>query len=451
MAFAAPFDPPADLDAPAAQADPPPADLDGGDTSRILVRWLVGLRWAVFLLLGATLPIGERYLDFHVKYAIALPVMAFVVAYNAAMQRRVAAGRVTPREVALGVAIDLVAIGALLAASGGAANPLSAVFFVHVALAASLLPARTTFALAALAACLFAALFALPSGACCPNHPANGAFSTHLYGMWGAFVIASGLVAYFLTRVRSALDERGQEIARLRRRAEEVNRFAALGTLAAGTAHELATPLCTIAVLAGEIDGAPAPEARAHAASIAAQVSRCRDILTRMQAGVATRRAARTVAADAVEAAVETWRRAHPGAAVVLTTDLAAGATVPLSAGEIEVALGAILDNALHAVQHEHGAVAIEEAPGAAPIAVAAAVEQGAVVVRVEDGGTGVAPHLASRLGEPFLTTKEPGEGMGLGLYLVRTLLTRVGGGLEVAPGSPRGTRVTLRFAAEAG
>jgi two-component system sensor histidine kinase RegB len=405
---------------------------EGEDTGRILARWLVGLRWAVFLLLGATLPVGERFLDFHVKYAVALPVMAFVVAFNVVTQRRVLAGRrMDEREVALGVAVDLVAIGALLAASGGAANPLSAVFFVHVALAASLLPARTTFALAALAACLFASLFALPSGACCPSHPANGAFSTHLYGMWAAFVIASGLVAYFLTRVR-------QEIARLRRHAEEVDRFAALGTLAGGTAHELATPLSTIAVLAGEIEGAP--ETRA---AIAAQVARCRDILTRMQAGAASPRpAARSAAAAAVEAAVETWRRAHPAVTVTVSTDLAPGATVPLSPGEIEAVLGAILDNALHASTMGE--------PAPAPISVSLAVDGGAVVVRVDDLGTGVAPHLASRLGEPFLTTKEPGEGMGLGLYLVRTLLTNVGGGLEVTPSAPRGTRVTLRFAAEA-
>jgi two-component system sensor histidine kinase RegB len=63
--------------------------------------------------------------------------------------------------------------------------------------------------------------------------------------------------------------------------------------------------------------------------------------------------------------------------------------------------------------------------------------------------GTGIAPHLAHRPGDPFLTTKEPGEGMGMGLYLVRTLLAHVGGGLEVAPASPQGTRVTLRFAAD--
>jgi two-component system sensor histidine kinase RegB len=412
---------------------------EGGDTGRILARWLVGLRWAVFLLLGATLPVGERFLDFHVRYAVALPVMAFVVVFNAVTRWRTLAGRrIGEREVALGVAVDLVAIGALLAASGGAANPLSAVFFVHVALAASLLPARTTFALAALAACLFASLFALPSGACCPSHPANGAFSTHLYGMWAAFVIASGLVAYFLTRVRRALDDRGQEIARLRRHAEEVDRFAALGTLAGGTAHELATPLSTIAVLAGEIEGAPETST-----AIAAQVARCRDILTRMQAGAASPRpAARSAASAAVEAAVETWRRAHPGVTVTVSTDLAPGATVPLSPGEIEAALGALLDNALHASPRPPAAPA--------PISVSAAVDGGAIVVRVDDLGTGVAPHLASRLGEPFLTTKDPGEGMGLGLYLVRTLLTNVGGGLEVTPSAPRGTRVTLRFGAEA-
>jgi two-component system sensor histidine kinase RegB len=419
----------------------PAGELDGSDASRILLRWLVGLRWAVFLLLGASLPIGERFLDFHVRYAVAIPVMVLVVAFNAVTQRRLAAARVTAGEVAFGVAVDLVAIGGLLAASGGAANPLSAVFFVHVALAASLLPARTTFALSALAACLFASLFALPSGACCPNHPANGAFSTHLYAMWGAFVMASGLVAYFLTRVRRALDERGHEIARLRRRAEEVDRFASLGTLAAGTAHELATPLGTIAVLAGEIACcAPplaAPEAAAHAAAITAQVKRCRDILTRMQAGVASPRpAAQAPAGPAVAAAVDVWCRAHPGAVVTLSTELDAGVTVPLSADEIEAALGAILDNALHAT----GA-------STAPIAVAATREGGAVVVRVQDGGCGVAAHLVHRLGEPFLTTKAPGEGMGLGLYLVRTLLAHVGGGLEVAPAEPRGTRVTLRFA----
>jgi two-component system sensor histidine kinase RegB len=160
-----------------------------------------------------------------------------------------------------------------------------------------------------------------------------------------------------------------------------------------------------------------------------------------MQAAVASPRAqARTFAVSAVEAAVATWRKAHPAAVVHVTVDVPGDATVPLSAGEIEAALGALLDNALHATSGRD-----------APIDVAVTREAGAVAVRVEDAGAGVAPHLAHRLGEPFLTTKEPGEGMGLGLYLVRTLLANVGGGLEVSPADPRGTRVTLRFAGEPG
>src|SRR6185369_11708774 len=131
----------------------------------------------------------------------------------------------------------------------------------------------------------------------------------------------------------------------------------------------------------------------------------------------------------------------HPEAAVTLSESLdPAGATrVELSFGDVEAALCALLDNALHATRSARS----DEA-----IVVEIARDGGAVLVRVEDAGTGVAPHLAGRLGEPFLTTKEPGEGMGLGLYLIRTLLAQVGGRIEVAERAPRGTRITLRLLA---
>jgi two-component system sensor histidine kinase RegB len=418
-----------------------PAEL-AEDTHHILTRWLIGLRWAVFLFLAATLPLDDWLFGFHVRYAIAVPVLALMIAWNAWSYRRLATGAaVSTRGLGLGVAVDLVAIGAVLAASGGAANPFSAVFFVHVALAASLLPARTTFALAGLSALLFASLFALPSGACCPAHPANGAFSTHLYGMLLAFVVSAGLVAYFLTRVRGALDMREQEITRLRRQAEENTRFAALGTLAAGTAHELCTPLGTIAVLAGELaEGSADAETRAHGSSIAAQVGRCRDILTKMQAGAASPIDAEglTVIGSAVRRGIEAWRRAHPDAPVELREMEGSEARVALSSEDVEAAICALLDNALHATREAHSDEAIE---------VSIAREEGAVKVVVEDAGAGVAPELQGRLGEPFLTTKEPGEGMGLGLYLIRTLLRRVGGRLDVARRDPQGTKIILHLA----
>lgn len=412
----------------------------GEPIDRILSRWLIGLRWAVLAILVAMVALGERLFLFHVRYELAVPVVAFVAVLNLVMHRRLLAGRSSQTEVAAGVALDVVAIAFVLAASGGAANPFSALFFVHVALAASLLPIRATFALAALAVAAFATLFLLPSGACCANHAADGTFSTHLYGMWAAFVLSAGLVTFFLTRVRSALDERERAIDRLARRSEEERRFAALGTLAAGTAHELATPLATVAVLAGEIaEGATdADLAKRHGSGILAQVARCRDVLAKMQAGAHRGAAdgARVELGPALDEAVAIWRSAHPDAPLTVHND-AIGVVVPLSEREVETVLCSLLDNALHATR---------AAGSADPIAVSVERDGDGVVLRVDDAGVGVPDGLLGRLGEPFVSTKAPGEGMGLGLYLVRRLLEGVGGVLSVARRQPAGTRVQLRL-----
>ncbi|KYF99363.1 hypothetical protein BE18_49485 [Sorangium cellulosum] len=112
---------------------------------------------------------------------------------------------------------------------------------------------------------------------------------------------------------------------------------------------------------------------------------------------------------------------------------------MPLDAADIEAALFALLDNAL---------AALGPSPAAAgPIVVTVGDEGGAPVISVEDGGVGVPAGLTGRLGEPFVTTKAPGEGMGLGLYLVRTLIEQVGGRLTVSARQPAGTRVALRLA----
>ncbi|MEJ7729857.1 MAG: sensor histidine kinase, partial [Polyangiaceae bacterium] len=258
----------------------------GAGSHRILVRWLIGLRWVLVGILAATLPLGDRLMGFHVRWEVAVPAVVALGAFNLWVQRRLAArGEASMRFVAVTAVIDLAGIAVVLAASGGAANPLSALFFVHVALAASLLPALPTFGLLALATAMFGSLFLLPSGACCPSHPSNGAFSNHLYGMLLAFALSGAVVAWFLTRVRRALEAGERQIAELRQRSEGEARFAALGTLAAGTAHELATPLGTIAVLAGELGEArDVVEVRRQAAIIGAQVARCRDVIGKMQA-----------------------------------------------------------------------------------------------------------------------------------------------------------------------
>ena len=430
----------------------------------IVQRWLVGLRWVAFALLGLTLPVGEHLFGFHVRYEIALPAVALAGLVNLWASRVLGrshpaaapepAGdrssappgrpaprdvrRTLPRAIAAFVAFDLVAIGVVLAASGGAANPFSALFLVHVALAAAVLPTATTFALSALAVAVFGALFAVPAGSCCAAHERDGSFSAHLYGMWMAFVLCAGLVAFFVTRIRAALEAREREVLRLRRDAEHASRFASLGTLAAGTAHELGTPLGTIAVLAGELSAGdlPAGEAQAHARSIAAAVARCRDVLSKMQAAAHASRAAATPldVPAAARRVVAEWSAARPDVRVV--TDITKiEARAPIGAEDFASALGVLLDNA---------AFASKKAGADAPLTVRVECVTDRILASVEDAGTGVPEELVERLGEPFLTTKEPGEGMGLGLYLVRGLLDPVGGRLRVENRHPRGARAVL-------
>lgn len=415
----------------------------------IVQRWLVGLRWVAFALLALTLPVGEHLFGFHVRYEIALPAVAIAAVVNVWASRVLgrsgaggAEGRPTsPRAIAGFVAFDLVAIGVVLAASGGAANPFSALFLVHVALAAAVLPTSTTFVISALSVAVFASLFAVPAGSCCAAHARDGSFSAHLYGMWMAFVLCAGLVAFFVTRIRRALEGRDREVLRLRREAEQTSRFASLGTLAAGTAHELGTPLGTIAVLAGELAAGdlPASEAQAHAKAISVAVGRCRDVISKMQAAAHASRGmvAPLLVPAAVERAVDEWRAAHPEVKVAVDTG-EGEVWAPISAEDLASALGVLLDNA---------AFASAKAGTDAPLSVRVEREAGRVLVIVEDSGTGVADELTSRFGEPFLTTKEPGEGMGLGLYLARGLIEPTGGRLSLAnrpAGKARGALATL-------
>jgi two-component system sensor histidine kinase RegB len=407
-----------------------------------LLLSLVRLRWAIVVSLGAALVASAELLELSVRYGVAVPTLGLLGLINLWLRMNDRADRLGERALAVLAAVDMVAIAVVLAASGGAANPFSALLLVYVALAASMFAAWTTFALAALAACIFGVLFLLPGDASC-HAPAGEAFSNHLYGMWIAFALVATLVAAFVTRVRAALRAREAELEGLRRKADEAAKFAAIGTLAAGAAHELGTPLGTINVLAVEAQAAPglSEAERASLRSIVDQVERCRAVLRRMHPGAygAAAAGAPVDLGDTVRTAVGAWQAAHPGAVVVVKQE--GSCKVALVREDVEAAVNVLLDNAHHA-----GTQQTERGGSGGSITVRSGRGDEGAYVEVLDEGAGVAPELLARLGEPFFTTKEPGEGMGLGLYLVRTLLAQVGGRCEVERREPRGLCVRLIF-----
>src|SRR4029453_13048148 len=192
-----------------------------------------------------------------------------------------------PRMFGLVLAADVMLLTALLWLAGGASNPFTVVYLVYIALAAVTLGSEWTWTIAALAVAGYATLFAIapPAEPHDMHRPAND-LSGHLAGMWVAFLSAAVLIGFFVTRVRAALDARDRALAEARRQAALQDRLASLTTLAAGAAHELATPPPTIAgaskKLVGAAEATTATSLIEDARLIRSQVERCRQILDHM-------------------------------------------------------------------------------------------------------------------------------------------------------------------------
>src|SRR5688572_15842072 len=182
------------------------------------------------------------------------PMMAALIGVTAAtnlgLELLFRSGRTAgDRWIASVLTFDTMVLTAFLMASGGPANPFSVLYLVHVTLAAVLLPTTMTWFLVAISSGGFALLFVVSDD----TMHAHDGYGSHLQGMWIAYTIAAIVIAYFVGRLSLALRRRDAELASLREEASKNARLASLTTLAAGAAHELNTPLSTVAVVAKEI------------------------------------------------------------------------------------------------------------------------------------------------------------------------------------------------------
>jgi len=407
----------------------------------ITLPWLLRLRWLFVAGQLVAWPLA-RWRGAELPwwpFAVAGGVIAISNIAVAAAARR-ASG--SPAQIIGCVLIlDTVLLTGQLAALGGATNPFSVLYLVYITLSSVVLSARWTLAIAALAIAGFALLFLVPAGPADPHghhghHGGAGGLSGHLQGMWAAFVLAAALTAFFVRRISATIASQREQIATLREAAARHARLASLATLAAGAAHELNNPLSTIAVAAHEArlrarQLADSP-ALADLELILAEVDRCQQILHRL--------AARAPEADAIEPV-------EVGALVAAVRDELGdrAARLELRAGDepLELAvppaqmvqsLVALIRNALDA-SGPSDRVVLEIRRAAGEVAIA-----------VEDRGAGIPANVLAKVGEPFFTTKQPGQGMGLGVFLARVFFESRGGALsfESTPGA--GTRALARI-----
>lgn len=429
-------------DAPAGiELDAAAADHRG----RLRVRTLVTARWLVLGGEAALLLVGFLVLGLKAPYALCFGVIGAGAWIN------LLTGVASPGQRTLGdleatgqLAVDIAQISALMLLTGGAANPFILLLIAPVTLAAAALPFRHMLGLASLAgfASLLLAAFALPlpapdglSIAILPEYRLAAALA-NIAGI----ALISGYVrqaAVEAARMALALDVTQTVLSR-------EQRLSALGALAAAAAHELGTPLATIAIVAKEmVREAPTPTVKEDAELLMAQADRCREILKRLTATpdkasdeVHERLSLRQLVQEVIEP--------HAGVKDVRVEAIVTGQPgVPAPdirrMPEIIHALTSFVENAVDFA--------------AAEVLVTARFDAEAISIEVRDDGPGFAPEILAKLGEPYVTTRPGAEGsrtghigMGLGFFISKTLLERTGAVVAFQNGRPRGAVVSARW-----
>lgn len=417
------------------------------ESSRITFAWLIKLRWGAVVWQLALIGVVSLFFDIELPAAIVLSFIAIQAASNLYFQFRLARrASIAPLVFALVMAWDIIHLTVLLYFTGGPMNPFTFLYLVHVAMGALLMAEAWAWGLTTLTVAGYALLFFLPP---LPVHGSGlvdgqtmsvcnlTGMDLHLQGMWLAFSITAMFIVFFLGRIQKALVVHQQTLVKLEEARTRGEKMTSLATLAAGAAHEFSTPLSTIAVAAAEMEAqlrenGGGQDLLTDARLIRSEVRKCGEILSQL-------------AANAGE---------HPGElfAKISTQDLIhrlcrnfeeeTGRQVEaeLTAEDLDLfvpiqtwlrTLKGLLKNGL-------------DAGPAGAIGCRVNREGDFLAITISDQGSGFSQEALTRAGEPFFTTKSPGRGMGLGIFLARSLAERFGGELRLQSLAGQGTSVTF-------
>jgi two-component system sensor histidine kinase RegB len=366
-------------------------------------------------------------------------VMLVLIVGNLVTQRWILRpGRATPSIAGAHLLVDAAALTALLALSGGVANPFTTMLFVPITLATQISP-RWTWILALSGLIGFALLFVVTPEVAHEARYGVGS-RVHIRGMWVAFAVSGVFMTYFVQRIATSLARQRQELSRLRDEALQDRNLAALGTLAAGAAHELGSPLGTISALVGDLNLMDEAERSSSIETIRQQLRRCKHIIHQMASPelrvpmlgrVADEWHLRVIEDELQDAVVEIPLR------VRFTPEVHR-----VSVRQPRAVIGQILRELV-----SNGGAACRERGGAREgVRVSVDVVAGAAVIEVQDDGAGMNDEALAHAFDPFFSTKVEGQGLGLGLYLARAHLRQLGGTITLRSVPEQGTRVRVEF-----
>lgn len=397
---------------------------------------LVGLRWLAVAGQTGGLLFVALGLGFPLPLMQSLGLVALSVLLNLWLVFRFGAGyRPTTAVATVQLAYDLMQLGGLLALTGGLQNPFSLLMLAPVSVSATTLPQRSTLILASLAIAIASvvAVWHLPL----PWKPEVRIVFDRVYviGIWVSLLCGVTFIAAYTNRVAHEARQLADALGATELALSRHEQLSALDGLAAAAAHELGTPLSTIALAAKEMRADVPPGHLADDVDlIISQTARCRAILAKLRKLGAD--GSDPFASVPLGELIAEVARPHEGQGktIEIVTETAAGPdpVFPRNVGLL-YGLGNLIENAVHFARSR--------------VVIDAGWDKVAISLTIADDGPGFPPDLITRLGEPYLTTRarnaengEPGAGgLGLGIFIAKTLLGRTGARLAFENVTPEG------------
>jgi len=328
---------------------------------------------------------------------------------------------VNDNTLVLQLIVDIAAFTGVLYFTGGASNPFGWFYLVPIFIAATLLPGRIIWLITALSIIGYTGLMffyqAVSGVADHSQHMQhNSGFAQHILGMWLGYVVTAILVAFVVARMANSLRERDNHLALARENALRDERLVALGTLAAGTAHELGTPLSTIAVVVKEMQEiCDSNESEEYLSIIRQQIDRCKTALATLShsAGEELMSGGQMLPVKTyVSNIINQWQQQRPTTKLQLLSDLNSINAQILAEQTLTQALINILNNAADA----------------SPKKISLEVEQidNQITIIISDNGSGLDSMIQRHAGKKSYSSKD--QGLGLGLFLAHASIERLGG-----------------------
>ena len=414
---------------------------DYRDSRRVRLQTLVRLRWLAVVGQSLTVYIVHVWIAFPLPYMVCGAMIGLLAFFNFYLSVRYPPTlRLAPQATLALLTIDLLELAAVLFVTGGLSNPFAPLLCVPVIISSSTQPIRYTLGLGLLLILFVSILTFSPYPL--PWYPGSSySMPTELIvGIWLAILTTTAFAAVYSYRVSLEAMQLSEALAATELVLQRENHLTQLDGLAAAAAHELGTPLATISLVAKEMERELGTDEHygEDVQLLRSQAERCRDILRRLT--TLSSEEAEAMKLLPLSSLIEEVTAPHRDFGIrIIVIEKTPREAEPVGARNAGIiyGLGNLVENAVDYARNH--------------VVVTTEARNDKVIVTVEDDGEGYSPDILQRIGEPYVTSRSRDDnagGLGLGLFIAKTLLERSGARLSFgnSSGETSGARVSVEW-----